>query len=175
MRSHTDLFKVHNPSPLTMGEIASDVFFNGQQMKYTYVHTVTPSLDLNSMFRFLFSVPDSRGTLVAGWSFSYCALRAGGTGTDSDAGIDHDICCFGESLNWFVNFHWDALEPIAFFFATDLRPGGVTKGYTLGLVTGEGGTASSLAPIPEPGSIALLGSGLVGLYAAVRRRRSPKE
>ena len=32
VRSHTDLFTVHNPPPLTMGEIASDVFFNGQQM-----------------------------------------------------------------------------------------------------------------------------------------------
>ena len=93
---------------------------------------MTPSLDHNGLFRFLFSVPDSRGAQVAGWSFSD-ALRAGGTGTDSDFSINHDICCFGESLNWHINlanFRWDALEPIAFFFATDLRPGGVTKGYT---------------------------------------------
>ena len=33
----------------------------------------------------------------------------------------------------------------------------------------------ALVPTPEPGSIALVGSGLVGLYAAMRRRRSVKQ
>jgi hypothetical protein len=33
---------------------------------------------------------------------------------------------------------------------------------------------SPLTPIPEPGSIALMGSGLVGLYATLRRHRAAK-
>ena len=69
---------------------------------------------------------------------------------------------------------WFALEPIAFFFVSHIDPF-----TTLTPPTAEAapylllsdevftGRAQSLAPVvPEPGTIALLGSGLVGLYAA---------
>jgi hypothetical protein len=40
------------------------------------------------------------------------------------------------------------------------------------LLNGEAGTgADALAPIPEPGTFMLLGSGIAALYAHVRRRK----
>ena len=70
--------------------------------------------------------------------------------------------------------HWNAFEPITFFFASTMPP--TIKSYGLfSLNRGfDFGSAEGLAPVPEPGSIALFGSGLVALYAAVRRRRSLK-
>ena len=66
------------------------------------------------------------------------------------------------------------LQWIDFFFVSTLPPfahGDVRfdpkKPYNLSNDSGFG-TAPSLAPVQEPGSIALLGSGLVSLYAATR-------
>ena len=180
--SHTGLFAVANPPPSTMGEISSEVFLSSFFSYYTYVHTVTPGLDDN--LRFSTHVGNGGGYIVsAGWSFSD-VLRAGGSPTDQSEHIDINVDDFSGRLNWDVRFTepgccatphgWDALEPITFFFVSTLPPG--LKAYNLiGAHSFETGTAPSLAPVPEPGSIALLGSGLVGLYAAVRRRRSPKE
>ena len=70
--------------------------------------------------------------------------------------------------------HWNAFEPITFFFASTMPP--TIKSYGLFSLNQRSsfGSAQGLAPVPEPGSIALFGSGLVALYAAVRRRRSLK-
>jgi hypothetical protein len=73
---------------------------------------------------------------------------------------------------------WDPFEPISFFFVSNLPPGeGPTETYGLHTfwLRPNDGRAQGLAPIPEPGSIALVGSGLVGLYAALRRRRSQED
>jgi hypothetical protein len=186
VRSHTDVFNVAQPPPLTSGAISTDVFFDGF-VEYTYVHTVTPSLDGNILFKTEFNLFDNQTPIrgfntIAGWSFSD-ALRAGGTGTDSDflvSDIDGINNITGQ-LNWLASFStpeqpnasWGAFDPIRFFFVSDLPPGEFTRAYGL-FSFSEHGTAQSLAPIPEPGSIELLGSGLVGLYAAVRRRQNAK-
>ncbi|MET0215791.1 MAG: PEP-CTERM sorting domain-containing protein [Vicinamibacterales bacterium] len=165
--SLVDEFTVAAPPPPTMGEITNNVFFDPMTSLYTYVHTVTP--DLINNLRFNSAGAGAGFTGVAGWSFTE-AGAAGGTGTSTDLSIDN----IDGQLNWNIEevmgskAWWDSSEPITFFFVSTKPPG--IGDYNLS--AGEVGTAQSYAPVPEPGSIALLGSGIVGLYAAMRRRRS---
>jgi hypothetical protein len=159
-----DEFQVAMMPPPTMGTITNNVYFDGSL--YTYVHTVNPSLNNNQVINTQFNVNGFTGT--AGWSFSE-AFDAGGSGTAADFDLD-DF----DQLKWDSNigpgFGWDANESISFFFVST-RPPTIGDYNLIGL---ESGTAQSFqpSPVPEPGSIALLGSGLVGLYTAMRRRRS---
>ena len=172
--SQSGLFNVAN-QPLTIGDISSTVFFDGSQ--YTYVHTVTSHVSLpnNSYFATAFSVANGF-TGIAGWSFSD-ARSAGGKGTDTDFFLNEDQ----GRLFWFMRFTsgpdlrsgWDSFEPIAFFFVSVQPPD--LRAYDLLSPDAGVGTAQTLGPIPEPGSFVLLGSGLAGLYAAVRRRRRPNK
>lgn len=173
--SQSDLFKIAH-SPATMGDISSNVFFDGSQ--YTYVHTVTPHVNLQSDSYFATAFSVARGfTGIAGWSFSD-AGTAGGSGTDTDFLLNEDQ----GRLAWSMRFAttgpdrrsgWNPFEPIAFFFVSVQPPG--ARDYDLQSPDIGLGTAQTLGPIPEPGSFVLLGSGLAGLYASVRRRRGPKK
>jgi PEP-CTERM motif len=143
--------------------------------------TPRPRSNRNEVFRTDFSVGGFSG--IVGWSFSD-ARRAGGTGTDSDFRINYS----SGRLFWTAAFRqnekigWGPLDPIAFFFVSSRSPfttltppGAEAKPYSLLSDEVFTGTAQSLAPVvPEPGMIALFGSGLVGLYAAMRRRQRAK-
>jgi hypothetical protein len=152
--------------PPTTGTNDSAVYLIGTD--YYYVHTVTPSADNNFLFNTEFEIPGFTG--VAGYSFAKA--------DDAEVGIV--IERMGDRLFWAPTgeFDWDSNEPISFFFVST-RPPGVREYNLMGL-NGTGAvpisfsTADGLAPVPEPGSIALFGSGLVGLYAAMRRRRNLK-
>ena len=155
--SHADPFKIANP-PVTIGDISSDVFFDGRQ--YTSLHAVTPHVTLqnNSYFATTFSVATGF-TGIAGWSFSD-AGSAGGTGTDTDFLLNEDQ----GRLAWSLRFTttgpdrrsgWVPFEPIAFFFVS-VQPPGASDYDLLTPDIGLVGTAQTLGPIPEPGSIVLL-------------------
>jgi hypothetical protein len=153
----------------TTGSLDSRVFFDGTT--YVYTQTVTSEGDFNLLFNTDFSVP---GFGAAGWSFSDAA-SAGGTGTAGDFRIERtgDNQLFWVAMPGGAFGNWNAFEPITFFFTSTLPP--TIQNYTLvSLLPFEIGSAQGLAPVPEPGSIALFGSGLVGLYAAIRRRRAAR-
>lgn len=163
-------FSVALAPPPTNGTLETSVFFDGTN--YAYVHTVTPGLDDTFVFNTRFSVAGFTG--VAGWSFSEAA-GVGGSGTGSDFFLEETT---SGRLNWVSLLGgsfggWDTSEAITFFFVSTRPP--TLDDYNL--INSESGSAETLAPdalapVPEPGTIALFGSGLMGLYAARRRRRS---
>jgi PEP-CTERM motif len=150
-----------------IGVIRSNVFFDGTQYTYTYlVQPFDPGVTMVSLFHTLFDVGGFTG--VAGWRFSD-TLTVGGTGTAADFFLTED---HGQ-LSWQTNGLF--FPTTTFFFVSTIYPWPLGSRERFGLVSDTvNGIGLGLAPVPEPGSIALFGSGLMGLYAAMRRRRSPK-
>jgi hypothetical protein len=160
-----DPFQVAEPPPNTMGLLTSQVFAVGPL--FAYVQTVVPTQDENAAFNTEFDVRGFTG--VAGWSFTD-TTSAGGTGNATDFLAFHSDntgrLTFVTNLDG-LGSGWNPGEPITFFFLSNRPPG--FGDYNL--LSDEAGTANGLAPVPEPGTLALFGSGLAALYYRAKRRK----
>jgi hypothetical protein len=152
------------PGGTDIGDLNARVLFNESTNLYTYVFVVTPAVTLGySEFNTGFNVEGFNG--VAGYSSSQ-ATAAGGIAfsitQDSDGTIDWER----QSGFW-----TKPNNPITFFFQSGLGP---ENGSLYNVMSKSGGASTiSYQPVPEPGTLILLGSGLVGAAGLriFRRRR----
>jgi len=135
---------------------------------YLHAQTVNPAGLVNFGFARHFDGEGFSG--LAGWRFKDAA-RAGGKGTASD----FDVMNMDGQLIWMASLggsfgHWHPFEPITFFFVS-ISPRNCNPFPTF---PRDPSSPQELAPVPEPGTVALFGSGLVALFTSLRRRRNTR-
>jgi hypothetical protein len=148
------------PGSVDIGDIENWVYVDNLTTPtlYYYVHLVTPDVDNISELNTAFG--DAGFTGEAGYSFSEATTAGGSFQIDFQADNTLDWGASG-SADW-----WDTGEGITFYFVSTINPG--LGDYNL--INAEVGTATSYAPVPEPATMLLLGSGLVGIAAFGRRK-----
>jgi hypothetical protein len=175
------------PGPDFSIDVTVQVFWDGVST-YTYVYTLSNSTS---------ATPVETFSLASGLFGSNSSLNYGTVGSNPGVGLDApDVTAFGVPKVNCGNGHtgnFPCVPSVNFFFSNGSgTSGGLHIGETLTIYLqsnfGPGGLPGSTIPaiavdtdyasgnvigptaVPEPGTMALLGSGMVGLAFALRRR-----
>lgn len=163
----TDDFET--PGGTDVGDLTNRVLQDPAGLYY-YEHTITLGAGVSNLSEFATAagVVEPHPGLIAGYSFAD-VLAAGFPVAATAFSIEQDP---DDSLDWTASTgDFDGPEAITFFFGTGYNPlpPGTLVGF--GIINGDVAAAESYGVAPEPGTMILFGTGLLGLFTLARRRK----
>lgn len=158
---------IETPALVDVGDMTNTVFTDGTLFYYVHTIDLAPAVISNlSEFNSSPGAFQAHPALFAGYSFSD-ALAAGFPVAATAFGIERDP---DDSLDFnATTTDFDGGESITFFGATGYSPSPTLVDYNF--TNGSVATAQSYAPAPEPTTLLLLGTGLLGLTWRKRRQQ----